>query len=330
MDIKVSVIIPVHNVEKYLKQCIDSVLNQTFKDIEVIVVNDCSTDNSLKIIKEYQKKDKRINLIDLKQNVGAGFARNEGVKHAKGEYITFVDSDDWVKENFIEVLYNSIKKYNTDFVSVNYIRVYDDKFVDHKVKSNLCDVVISDEKIKKQVLLNIPSVQVWSKIFKKSFLFSKEIFFRANKLEDIIYVWEAIVKSKSFLFLQDQLYNYRLKRENSEMYGINKKIYDYKFCLYKDLKQMLKDINSYKFYETVFFYYITRGTVRLIEKLQIKTIFTCFRKEFYNKKTFKLNINCSKDFLFGLKLIIFKFCLITNINYYFIAKLYMSIKQVKK
>ena len=125
MNPKVSVIIPVYNVEQYLKQCLDSVVNQTFKDIEIIIVNDCSPDNSLQIINEYQQKDSRIVLVDLKENVGLGFSRNEGMKVAKGKYITFVDSDDWVTKDYVEILYNTIEKYQYDVISPDFYE-YDD------------------------------------------------------------------------------------------------------------------------------------------------------------------------------------------------------------
>ena len=117
--IMVSLIIPVYNVEQYLKQCLDSVINQTFKDIEIIIINDCSSDNSLKIIKEYQQKDERIIVIDLQENKGQGNARNEGLKIAKGEYIVFVDSDDWVTNDYVETLYKAIIEYNNNITATN-------------------------------------------------------------------------------------------------------------------------------------------------------------------------------------------------------------------
>lgn len=103
---KVSVIIPVYNTEKYLRKCLDSVCNQTLSDIEIICVNDCSTDYSLEILKEYASKDDRIKLIDFKENKGAAVARNTGIDEAKGEYIGFVDSDDFIDLDFYEKLYN--------------------------------------------------------------------------------------------------------------------------------------------------------------------------------------------------------------------------------
>ena len=152
----VSVIIPVYNVEQYLRKCLDSVINQTFKDIEIIIVNDCSPDNSLQMIKEYQTKEERIVLIDLKQNVGLGFARNEGMKIAKGKYITFVDSDDWIASNYIEVLYNNIEKNNLDVVSAS------SHFYDNSLKKLINRETVSADilnKTKKEVLL-IPKINL--------------------------------------------------------------------------------------------------------------------------------------------------------------------------
>ena len=102
---KISVIIPVYNVEKYLPKCLDSLINQTLSDIEIICINDCSTDNSLEILEEYASKDERIKIIDLKENQGAAAARNKGLEIAKGEYLGFVDPDDYVDLNFYEELY---------------------------------------------------------------------------------------------------------------------------------------------------------------------------------------------------------------------------------
>ena len=108
----VSVIIPVYNSEKYLKRCLTSVLNQTLSNIEIICVNDCSTDSSLEILKNYDVK-----IIDLKENKGASFARNLGIKNAQGEFLAFIDSDDYIKEDFLEKLYK--QSFNKDVVKGN-------------------------------------------------------------------------------------------------------------------------------------------------------------------------------------------------------------------
>ncbi len=114
--LKVSLIIPVYNTEKYLRQCLDSVISQTFKEFECICINDGSTDNSLPILQEYINKDIRFKLID-KKNEGVSVARNTGIQNATGKYIVFIDSDDWITKDYIEVLYNTIEKYDCDLVS---------------------------------------------------------------------------------------------------------------------------------------------------------------------------------------------------------------------
>ncbi len=325
---QVSVIIPVYNVEEYLRQCLDSVINQTFKDIEIIIVNDCSTDNSLQIIEEYQKKDKRIKLIDLKQNVGLGNARNEGIKAANGKYLIFVDSDDWIAGNFIQFLYKEIVSNNLDFVSVNY-NVVNDKITPNEIKSTLCNVIISDENKKKQILVDIPSVQTWTKIYKKDFLLSNNIFFRINKLEDNLFIWEVIIKSKSFLFVKEPLYYYRRNRKGSIIWKMNKKFYKYRLYLYKKIKQMLKDINAYQLYNKEFYYYVTIRMIYALEKQKRKDIFLDFRYNFYNND-YVLEYKYSKSFLLKVKLFIFKLCLVTNINYRLISNIYAYVLDIIK
>ena len=123
---KVSVIIPIYNVEKYLPKCLDSVINQTYKNLEIICVNDCSPDNCDKILQEYAARDKRIKIVNVKRNSGRSAVRNTGLKTATGEYIYFVDADDWIDSNYIEqMLYAAIK----NNVSV----VFNNNIVEHKV-----------------------------------------------------------------------------------------------------------------------------------------------------------------------------------------------------
>ena len=114
----ISVIIPVYNTEKFLVKCLDSVINQTFKDLEIICINDGSPDNSLQILEEYKKKDERIKIID-QNNQGVSVARNNGIENANGEYIFFLDSDDYIDKNFFEIFYKNAKTNNSDLVILN-------------------------------------------------------------------------------------------------------------------------------------------------------------------------------------------------------------------
>ena len=114
-DVKVSIIVPVYNVEKYLRQCVDSIVNQSLKEIEIICINDGSTDNSLQILEGYAQRDKRIKIIN-KRNEGLSTARNTGMEYATGEYIGFVDSDDFINEKMYENLYKNAKSNKSDIV----------------------------------------------------------------------------------------------------------------------------------------------------------------------------------------------------------------------
>ena len=121
--VKISIIVPVYNTEPYLEQCLDSIINQTLEDIEIICVNDGSTDNSLSILEEYASKDNRIRIIN-QENKGQGFARNNGLKNVNGEYVLFVDSDDWIELNTCEALYKKVNELDLDmlfFCATSYI-----------------------------------------------------------------------------------------------------------------------------------------------------------------------------------------------------------------
>ena len=120
---KVSIIVPVYNVEKYIEKCLNSLVNQTLEDIEIILVNDGSTDKSQTIIEQYQKKYPDVIKAYSTKNGGAAKARNYALEHVTGEYIGFVDSDDYISEEMYEKLYNQAKKENADIVCCNYYRV---------------------------------------------------------------------------------------------------------------------------------------------------------------------------------------------------------------
>ena len=184
---KVSVVIPVYNVERYLSKCLDSVINQTMEDIEIICVNDGSTDNSLKILKEYAEKDNRIRIIDQK-NKGLGAARNVGVSYSCSEYIMFLDSDDYLIENAVGLLYRNIIKNKTDIASMSAIAFADAdekeilRRVDSKNKwleKRNCDNYKVELHNYADTVENYNCV-AWGKLFAKSFLNENHIRFIEN------------------------------------------------------------------------------------------------------------------------------------------------------
>ena len=218
-NIKVSIIIPVYNVEQYIKQCLDSVINQTLKEIEIICIDDKSTDNSLQILKEYKEKDDRIFLIEQAVNQGQGVARNIGIENAKGEYIMFLDSDDWYELNACEELYNHIKKYDNEMV------IFDVKQYSNITKEYIKTTCISRFKnlfVSNNIDLNnldkpfYPPNWSVNKIYKKSFIINNNILFPKIRIgEDIIFVIKSYIYSKNCSYYDKVLYCYRIDNPNS-------------------------------------------------------------------------------------------------------------------
>ena len=151
---KVSVIVPVFNVEKYVGQCLESLINQTLKNIEIIIVNDGSTDKSLSICEEYARKDNRISVY-TKENGGLSSARNYGLQFVSSPYVGFVDSDDWVSENFYEVLYNSITVNDCDISATSAIRKHrnSQKYRFNYKQEVVCETLL--DKLKPQIFQNV-------------------------------------------------------------------------------------------------------------------------------------------------------------------------------
>ena len=165
---KVSIIVPVYNVENYIAECLNSLINQTLKDIEIICVDDCGQDNSMKIVEDFAKKDKRIKIVAHKENQGLGEARNTGIKNATSEYIGFLDSDDFVDLDYYKTLYNTAIKDDFDIVSSNVIYCYSkynkkEEFISYWQKKKYKDIIEFKNNL-------IRSCSCWNRIYKKSLI----------------------------------------------------------------------------------------------------------------------------------------------------------------
>lgn len=217
---KLSVIIPVFNNEQYLKECLDSICNQTLSDIEIICVNDGSEDNSLQIIEEYKEKDNRIILIN-QDNMGQSSARNNGLKIATGEYIGFVDSDDYIDKDFYEKLYNSATKNNSDIAVAGIVRF---KGIRRKCMLHLSDEIIEKNLNKKMKLCRIPrQCYVVNKIYKRDSLLKNNLFFKEGiYYEDVRFTIRAIYFLKDLVTVPNTYYYYR-KNYNSTVKTISDK-----------------------------------------------------------------------------------------------------------
>ena len=205
----ISVILNVYNCEKYIKKCLDSIVNQTYKDIEIIIVNDGSKDNTLKIIKEY--KDKRIRIINNKKNMGLSLSRNVGIDNAKGDYLFFVDSDDYIEKDAIEYLYNLCKKYKVDMATCNSLDVYD---YDTSAKSIEEEITVEEgtSLLKKILLSENRKGTIWNKLIKKE-LFD-DIRFEDRIINDVVVVYKLALKLEKLVF-SNQVKYYYLKHSES-------------------------------------------------------------------------------------------------------------------
>ncbi len=227
---KISVIIPVYNVEKYLRECLDSVINQTFRDIEIICINDGSTDNSLNILEEYKRIDKRIKIIHQK-NKGMSVARNNGMKIAKGKYICFVDSDDWVDKKMCELFYLISKKNNLDILVGGSNLIYERRVLRKIVKTDsrysLSNLKTFDNEIfywKNINNLFQINLCVWGKLYKKDFLKKINISFPEGMFhEDYLFYLKTILLANKIGLLRNNLYNYRKLRKGAITYKIKDK-----------------------------------------------------------------------------------------------------------
>lgn len=207
---KVSVVVPIYNVEDYLSMCIESLLNQKFSDYEIILINDGSTDKSGEIAKDYEKKNENIKLIEIK-NSGLSEARNTGLKYVEGEYVTFVDSDDFVEENYLNDLYNEISSKELDILICSFYRTSEKEKI--FVNINLCaEKVYSNIDILSCILRGEVQCYAWNKIYKTSLFLENNIRYPFGKLyEDIETLVRLVMNSKRIGFINKRLYNYRIR-----------------------------------------------------------------------------------------------------------------------
>lgn len=206
----VSVIIPMYNAEKYVGKCLDSLLKQTYRDLEIIIVNDGSKDHSREICEEYVKKDKRITLINT-ENRGAGSARNTGIEAARGNYISFIDSDDYVCTDYYERFVQMIEKTGADIAIGRYERIseHDEmKFVNSeeiKERTNIEELMIL---YGEDVNAYINAVLVTNKLYKRE-LFGENIRFPVGRLiDDEFIIYKLIYKSNKIAYTDDVMYAY--------------------------------------------------------------------------------------------------------------------------
>lgn len=209
----ISVIVPIYNGEKYLKECIESIRNQTYPNLEIILINDGSNDKSLEICINYQQKDGRIKIIN-QRNQGVCKARNAGLKISKGDYITFVDSDDIIEKNMYEILLKDIRKYNADIARCRAFIYERDGKISNNRKTEENILYTTPKEIMEAYISGKLSIAVWDKLFKKQIVenleFKEDVF-----NEDAVFVWETIKNTSTIVYNSLQLYHHLKRTENS-------------------------------------------------------------------------------------------------------------------
>ena len=292
---KVSIIIPIYNVEEYLSQCLDSIVNQTYSNLEVILINDGSTDNCLEICNKYINKYnwKLIN----KKNGGLSSARNAGLKEFTGDYVYFIDSDDWIKEDMIEVLVSLLENKKADIVECGIYWVYDNEI---KIDNSDNDYLMNRKEVISSYLLQTKKIHsaVWNKLYKKEIF--NGLFFDEVKLhEDGYFMYKALYNVKNFYLSSYTGYYYRQNREGSIMSTAikPKNIIDVTDLMYKrniffrekeeyDLAEMSE---SY-YYRTTLTNYITSVNI-LKDKdliLMLNNILLSSKKNIFSNKYLKI------------------------------------------
>lgn len=265
----ISIIVPIYKVEKYLEKCVHTITSQTYKNLEIILVDDGSPDNCPVLCEALAKTDKRIKVIH-KTNGGLSDARNVGFEHSSGDFIAFIDSDDFININYIETLYNNLIKTNADMSICNYQDVYEDQEIDITEKSN-SEVLVFDSTNKFEQLFGthrVNFITAWGKLYKRE-IFDK-IKYPIHKIHEDEFVCHHILSLCNKVCFSDVKYYYYLQRQNSIMHQkkhANKNLdafealYD-RFLFFKDnypklalnsLYAYLSDItvNYYKFDKSV-------------------------------------------------------------------------------
>lgn len=242
---KVSIVVPVYNGEKYLKNCIDSIQNQSYRELEIIIINDGSKDNSSKIIKEIAKLDNRIIYME-QENRGVSFARNKGVELAEGEFIAFIDCDDSIEKNYIESLVRKCIDNNLDIVTCGYtdISMYGSIKLNDFYKGNF---ILSKDEFVNNIFKDVGGV-LWGKIFRKEIIDRNYI--RMNPdifmCEDMIFVLQYAMKSNTFGAIDEVLYNYNRKNEESVSSKINFKYFNNLIEVMEEIECILNKNNYEK------------------------------------------------------------------------------------
>ena len=278
---EISVIIPVYNCEKYLRQCLDSVAGQSFRDIEIICVNDGSTDSSESILKEYENKDERFSIIS-QSNGGAGKARNVGLKAAKGKYLSFLDSDDYFENNMLELAYREICDKKASFV------VYRSDAFEVDGNFNPMPWTIRKDKINQEEPITFRSAEcncfmalmgwAWDKLYDAEFVRRNKLFFQELRTtNDMCFVFSALLLSDSYSIIDQTLAHHRKSVQTSLSQTREKSWH----CFHDALIEVRKNAKAYGLFSSVehdYINYCLHSALWNLETLKGDSKYRLYRK----------------------------------------------------
>jgi glycosyltransferase involved in cell wall biosynthesis len=334
--VEISVIIPTYNVEKYIEECLDSVINQTFEDIEIICIDDKSSDNTYNILKEYCIKDSRIKLYQNSQNLGIADTRNFSLKIAKGKYIYFLDSDDYIELDALETFYKLAEEKSLDILMfkianfADHTRIeYTDYYTEMYYLKFVKDEVFSYEDIKPYIIeicVNLPG-----KFFRRDLICDIE-FPSGFIFEDVPFFAEALFKAKRIYFLRQYLYHKRWRKKSIMTTR------DIKFLMFTDILDMTFDVfKKYGYYDELkcFLYqHMIWSNLVMMTKIVSFTRLCYYKKMRSNFIYHKNDVEDIWDDLYLKYQILYDVCIRSNNYFTFLLRWYYNylknFKQVRK
>src|SRR5574344_152418 len=308
----VTIAIPLYNSEKYIERSLESALSQTFQDIEILLINDCSTDNSLAIVEAIMKSNDtsiKIRIVNQETNQGVGMARNRAISEALGEYIYFLDSDDVITSNCIELLYETIINNKCNFVVSSYGCCYENEYPRiNSVVSQYAIINTNDDFFKyTYTKKSLFSIYIWNILFDLNFIKSNNLFFKNYKKgEDHIFFLEMMPFINSCIILSDITYYYILKEQSLSYYGIRDYIsseeVDNNVQVLRDELLIIKKWSDNYYFPKIIKPYISEETIKFLcsNHLSLNEILSFKRKRIIHLAFFlfaKLPLFCQKEII---------------------------------
>lgn len=323
----ISVIVPIYKVEQYIAQCLDSIVNQTYKDLEILCIDDCGTDKSMEIVESYAAGDERIKIIRHEKNKGLGCARNTGLEHATGKYIACVDSDDWIDVTMLEKAVEKLEELDLDsvWVKVNTYLEQEDRYSTDNYYKGLFEQKGGIIEITKDNINSFP-VNAWNKVYRADFIKQNKIHWSKGLLyEDLEFYYQFYTKSHKTYLIDELLYFYRWRTSSimnqtnagkcrcEDIYDVTKNIYDYllRENIFEDYKipffRILERNIKLFLYNSHYHDRVLIASKNLLEKINFKENHYLGINDFVDK-VYKFNTNKKPDKLklFFINLIPFK------------------------